>query len=448
MTKSELRRLVNTLPMGVLWLDRASVVREANDAAREILGCAELAELDRTYHALGGDDAGAADGSEAAGSRVDERVIGARVFEVTAVPDRAESGDLLGTLVVFTEITQRRQVEELQHITNSILELLTRSLSLEESLQIALDRVLSTRVFSLQAGKGAVFLADANQPEVLRLQVSQGFPEQQKQLCARVPYGHCLCGRAAAENLLVAASHVDHRHDIRYEGMSHHGHYCVPIASSTTTYGVLNVYVDGGHRETEVEQTFLTAVSRALAGLIERKRLEDQLTVSATVDFLTGVPNRMLFRERLGNLLRWAEREEFMVGILFLDLDDLKWVNDNLGHAAGDDLLRGFARRIQGCLRASDTVGRLGGDEFAVMAKVASAGDVSTLVEKLRACSAEPLALAGRPCRVGVSLGVAMYPVDGTEVDALLTRADERMYREKKARKNDPSRPRTPLLAT
>jgi diguanylate cyclase (GGDEF)-like protein/PAS domain S-box-containing protein len=153
----------------------------------------------------------------------------------------------------------------------------------------------------------------------------------------------------------------------------------------------------------------------------------------ANYDDLTGLPNRHMFMDRLGQEVRRADRSAAFLALLFIDLDHFKEVNDRLGHAAGDRLLADAAQRIGACVRATDTIGRLGGDEFTVV--LSSLDRIETvdriaqaLVDKLAA----PFELAGARAEVSASVGIALYPADATQVCDLMARADQAMYAAKK----------------
>jgi diguanylate cyclase (GGDEF)-like protein len=167
--------------------------------------------------------------------------------------------------------------------------------------------------------------------------------------------------------------------------------------------------------------------------LIERlKERELQLQHLAEHDPLTGLPNRLLFCDRLDQTLCLADREHRQAALLFVDLDRFKAINDSLGHAAGDQVLIQAARRMRAVVRASDTVARLGGDEFAVVLGTLEHGDDAGLVAaKLVDAFEQPFAVDGRMLSVTASIGIGLFPQDGTDVDALLRHADAAMYRAK-----------------
>lgn len=166
------------------------------------------------------------------------------------------------------------------------------------------------------------------------------------------------------------------------------------------------------------------------------RQAEAELRFLAHHDPLTQLTNRSLFYDRLGAALRAAHRHQNSVALLFIDLDDFKYINDSHGHAAGDRVLCAVARRLQDCVRETDTVARMGGDEFTVLLTDIRAADaVSVKVEQILAVVAEPLGdeLAGIGT-LSCSIGVACYPADGEDADTLLSHADADMYRTKRRR--------------
>ena len=164
----------------------------------------------------------------------------------------------------------------------------------------------------------------------------------------------------------------------------------------------------------------------------ERKRVEERLQRIGNYDALTGLPNRSLLEDRLRQAIAFAARSERMVALLFVDLDRFKNVNDSLGHAAGDEVLRVAAQRLAACLREGDTVARLGGDEFVVVlpdCRVAS--DAAQVAAKLLNALHSPVVIEGNELHVDSSIGVSLYPLDGTDVETLLRNADAAMYEAK-----------------
>ncbi len=176
--------------------------------------------------------------------------------------------------------------------------------------------------------------------------------------------------------------------------------------------------------------------------LVDQRRLtEEKLWHLANFDQLTGLPNRILFRDRLQHALKQARRGGQLMAVVFADLDDFKQVNDTYGHATGDQLLRAVAQRMAGSVRDSDTVARLGGDEFTVILEaIDDSAHVEWLAHRISRALSKPFEVDKHTVRLGSSLGIGIYPTDGEDVDALLERADAAMYESK--RNKNPGRSR------
>ena len=154
-------------------------------------------------------------------------------------------------------------------------------------------------------------------------------------------------------------------------------------------------------------------------------------------DPLTGLANRVLFRERLLQCIREAKRFERKFAVLYLDLDFFKAVNDQHGHDIGDLLLQEVGKRLSCLVREADTVARLGGDEFAIIIEsLAEPANVAVVAEKCVDALSLPFLLGGIECRIGCSIGVAIYPDDATTDDGLLKKSDDAMYEAKRTGRN------------
>ncbi|GEM_PF-2756654 len=164
---------------------------------------------------------------------------------------------------------------QIQTVISKLVTISLEKIPLEEILERAIDIVFSVEWIAFQ-GKGGISLVEA-EPEVLVLKVQRGLAPQIQEVCARVPFGRCLCGRAALKREIEFADHVGELYETRYEGIIPHGHYCVPILSTGKVLGVLNLYLKEGHRRYEREEAFLQVVANTLAGVIERKLAEKEL---------------------------------------------------------------------------------------------------------------------------------------------------------------------------
>ncbi|MFI5182555.1 MAG: putative bifunctional diguanylate cyclase/phosphodiesterase [Thermoanaerobaculia bacterium] len=212
----------------------------------------------------------------------------------------------------------------------------------------------------------------------------------------------------------------------------------VPLRASQETIGVVVVQsYTQGVRFSESDRDLLAFVSTQLAMAIERKAAEERSWHHAHHDGLTGLPNRLLFGDRLGLAIQRARRDGQRLAIMFLDLDDFKHVNDTLGHSAGDELLVEVGERLRRTLRGDDTVARLGGDEFVILLNGAKdAGSAAVMARKILAVFDASFVARKRDLFLSASLGVALCPDDGSDPETLLAHVDTAMYRAKKAGRN------------
>jgi diguanylate cyclase len=163
-----------------------------------------------------------------------------------------------------------------------------------------------------------------------------------------------------------------------------------------------------------------------------------QMTFKAERDFLTGLPNRALLTDRLAQSIALARRHRKRVALLFLDLDNFKEINDSLGHSVGDQLLQSAAKRLEACVRHSDTVSRHGGDEFVVLlSEIEAAQDAAPAAEKLRKAMAEPHFIGDHRLSITSSIGISIYPDDSDRVEVVLSNADLAMYHAKRGGGNN-----------
>lgn len=211
----------------------------------------------------------------------------------------------------------------------------------------------------------------------------------------------------------------------------------MPLTHADTTVGVLKVMspeVDG-FSQADAGTLRLMADLVAAAMFHAARNEANELYLRATHDALTGLPNRALFYDRLRQSMHTTLRANGRLGILNIDMDGLKPINDGFGHRAGDAALREIATRMQRVVRRSDTVARIGGDEFAViLPNIGNRDDAHAQSTRLAHQVGEPFEFEGRPMRLGVSVGIALLPDDGTDMNALIEHADQAMYEVKRTR--------------
>jgi diguanylate cyclase (GGDEF)-like protein/PAS domain S-box-containing protein len=205
----------------------------------------------------------------------------------------------------------------------------------------------------------------------------------------------------------------------------------VPVPATPRSFGVLSVQAASRGQFNYEDGVFLKSVANILAAAIARTETEAAIRHQALHDAVTGLPNRILFEDRLTRVLATARRHQRSLAVLFLDLDNFKRVNDSLGHAVGDEVLQAVARRMAACLRVEDTLARFGGDEFVIlMPEIEREEDWGHVVDRIDRALQKPMHMAGRQIVTSVSVGVAIGgALDATkDAHALLRDADLAMY--------------------
>jgi diguanylate cyclase (GGDEF)-like protein len=205
----------------------------------------------------------------------------------------------------------------------------------------------------------------------------------------------------------------------------------VPVPGPSKPFGVITAHARQPSRFNHHDAAFLQAVANVVAAAISRAQSDERIRHQALHDAVTGLPNRMLFEDRVTRALATARRHGRRLAILFLDLDNFKRVNDSLGHAIGDVLLQAVAVRLAGCLRAEDTLARFGGDEFAILLpEIDTERDVRAVIERIHAGLQVPLSAEGRDIIVSASVGVTLGGATRRDESAqtLVRDADLAMY--------------------
>ena len=196
------------------------------------------------------------------------------------------------------------------------------------------------------------------------------------------------------------------------------------LALQTIQHGAQDYLVKG---EQQPER-----LTRSIRYAIERKRAEERLTYLAQYDELTGLVNRSLFRDRLIQAMARSKRVQQPLGLMLLDLDHFKPVNDTMGHDVGDQLLKQVALRLQECVREVDTVARMGGDEFTIILEgLTCEEDITLVAQRITTSLAQPFHLGEHCASISASTGITVYPTDDHEIDELLKHADAAMYEAK-----------------
>ncbi len=332
--------------------------------------------------------------------------------------------------------TVERALEN-ERALNALLRRLAGRSDLRPALEECLEILLAVSWLSIEP-RGGIFLADA-EGGTLELVVDRGLDPELRTICARVPFGRCLCGRVAASRKLLHARCLDERHENGFPGMRPHGHYIVPVLSGDTVLGVMVLYLPHGHPRDEGEVRFLRSVADILSLVIRQIRsqqhLEEacrELEMLANTDVLTGLPNRRFLLDRLNEEAAEADRFGRPLSFVLLDVDHFKRVNDRCGHPAGDEVLRQVARLLRAGLRRYDVAARFGGEEFAILLPGTGSEVAREVAERARRCLAgSDIEIAeDEILRVTASFGVAERR-PGEPVAELVRRADDALYRAK-----------------
>ncbi|MBK5255274.1 MAG: EAL domain-containing protein, partial [Vicinamibacteria bacterium] len=206
----------------------------------------------------------------------------------------------------------------------------------------------------------------------------------------------------------------------------------IPLLLREASFGMLVVQsYRNDVRYTEADRDLLSYVSHHIAEAIDRQRKEDQIEHLAFHDGLTGLPNRLLFEDRLTKAIAQAERRKAPLSILFMDLDRFKVINDSLGHPTGDEVLRVVGNRFAAGLRDGDSLARRGGDEFLVLLPDTRPEGAALVAQKLIENVRTPIRCGGHDLTLSTSCGIAVFPENGPDAETLLKSADIAMYRAK-----------------
>jgi len=359
-----------------------------------------------------------------------------QAISTTKVPLRNDRNEIFGVAGISRDITERKLADALHEGQAQILEMIAMSARLGDVLEHLVLLIES----QFKGIFGSVLLLDETGTR-LRHGAAPSLPDSYNKAIDGVSIGPKVgsCGTAAyrREAVFVADITTDPRWE-DYKGLAaEHGLrscWSTPILSHQgAILGTFAMYAKEVREPTEAEAGLIDVATHIAGIAIERKLAEDRIHFMANHDALTGLPNRTLLNDRLSQAVLYAQRYDRWVTVLFVDLDNFKFINDSLGHNAGDELLKTIAKRMVSCIRATDTVVRIGGDEFVIVLfdQPKDADVISETVRKIQSAIAEPVRLEGHDLSVTSSIGIANYPNDGVDTDALLANADAALYRAK-----------------
>ncbi|MBI1891526.1 MAG: EAL domain-containing protein [Burkholderiales bacterium] len=342
--------------------------------------------------------------------------------------------------VVMRDISARKLAEQLQRTQTQILNMIATGDALADILATL------TRLVGAQSERGrcAIQLVNAERTQ-LQTPVAPDLPKALNAVMENLAVGpcHCAAGTAAFRREPVVSPDIasDPLWSMWREEVGNLGILACsswPIyGKNSKVLGVLSLYYDDSVPPNAKEME-LVSIATNLAGIaIENKETEDRIRYLAHYDEMTSLPNRSLFNQILNHAMKTAHRRQQKLCVMFVDLDRFKNINDTFGHSAGDQALQEFAERVRSCLRETDTVARMGGDEFYVLVEELDDGqEVASIAEKILQEASRPFFVDQQECHLSASIGIAIYPDDGTDAVSLLKNSDIAMYRAKSDGKN------------
>lgn len=448
--------LFNASPLAMVVRDANGLIERWNPAAERMFGWSEAEVLGKKVPWY-------PPGREEEGDRYRNMILRSESFsDVEAVrlrkngtpltisfsgaPIHDEKGNAVGVMVIVADITLRKRFELRQELQTAITRLLAESHTVEE----AMVNVIRTMCEKLDWTCGARWALD-EQDNQLHCTEAWGTdsPAVQQFLVETRPMlsPPTLTKKAGVVRRVWDSAVPVWVTDVLEDPQFRRGSAAreaglrtalgFPVVIGEKFYGVMEFFAPEVRLADPGLMEFTKQLGSQIGQFIARKQAEQNLQFVATHDALTSLPNRTMFSDRLSQALAQAQRYNRRLALLFVDLDGFKKVNDTLGHAAGDILLKEIAARLRSCLREGDVIGRIGGDEFVVLVEeVGELEQLALVARKILEKVKQPVVVRGQGCQVTASVGISAYPQNGKDSPTLLRNADSAMYRAKEQGKN------------
>jgi diguanylate cyclase (GGDEF)-like protein/PAS domain S-box-containing protein len=375
---------------------------------------------------------------------------------VNYVPDISAGGKIEGFFALVTDVTPLKKAELNQTLLNRALKLLSKCNTLlihTDNEQKLLEGICHLAVETGGYLMAWVGFAEYGTVKNVRAVAQSGFEEDYLDNI-KITWDETEFGQGPTGTAIRTRSTVVNQNCLSNPKMApwrdaaiargYQSSIGLPLAINNHVLGALTIYSSEPFTFSEAEVELLNELANDLAYGIatlrtrhERDEAERKLDFLTYHDSLTGLPNRLLLRDRVEQAIAFATQESANVALLFLDLDNFKQINDNFGHALGDQLLLGAVERLKKCLSETDTMSRLSGDEFIILLpKVLDLGTVEAIAQGILEDFADPFNLDGRVLSASFSIGISIYPNDGSEFGVLLQNADAALYQAKDAGRN------------
>ncbi|MBC7804311.1 MAG: EAL domain-containing protein [Candidatus Parcubacteria bacterium] len=454
-TNEQLQLLIQSSPLAIYARDRNGLITAWNPAAERMYGWSAAEVLGKPLPSVPGEQREESDqlrkrllGGESfikfQGRRL--RRDGSPIFiDASLGPLRDASGTASGIIAVAADITERKRAELQQAMEHRV----TRLLSEAESLEQVMPEIIRTVCEALGCACGARRTWDEREQKIACAETwCEPSPDIRQFLdLSREPRSLPRSSGGLLRRVLASGEPTwitdvtgdpSFRRGPEALKAGLRGAFAFPIRFGNETLGIMEFFGRGSRAPDPVLIQSTRSIGSQIGQFMGRKQAEERVLRLAHYDALTGLPNRSMFHQRVGQAIARARRSERQLAILFIDLDRFKNINDTLGHDAGDRALNEIATRLRGCLRETDTVGRLGGDEFVVLIEeLPDPAQVALVAQKVLAEVERPVALDEQEVHITTSIGIATYPADSEDLQGLMKNADIAMYRAKEHGKNN-----------
>lgn len=383
------------------------------------------------------------------GEITNKRKNGEIYLEWMSISDvRDEANEISHYVSHFRDITeyklQQQQIARNADEERVLADILHFSfLPLTDFLQKSAEAIVSLPWLKLEP-KSGVFLTDQEKDEEsLFLVCNFNLSPELLTLYANVPFGKGLYRQAVKAGEIQFSSCINHRHEKTFLDIKPHGHYNLPIMDGNKVLGVVALYLTHGNQWYKSEVNFLKRVADVLSLGVSRKQAEQKVEYLAYHDGLTGLPNRMLLKDRLEQAIASNKRQNHFSALMYIDLDRFKNINDSLGHSVGDVLLQEISKRFKQVLRQEDTIARLGGDEFVILLtnmppnREVSIVKAQHIASKLHSAATKELNILEHRLFITLSIGIVLIAKDEESTETLMIQADTAMYQAKENGRND-----------